>query len=328
MATIQEIARLARVSTATVSRVFNNHPNVKTDVRKRVLTVARSRDYHPRLSGRRRSVLLITPSRVEYPVQNYVEMVVSHLAAELADRGYRVEMLPSDSLDQLEKIPFCGAMQVGSSELPHTRWGERFDVPLILIDREVPQPSPSVFSVRSNERQGMACAVDYLHQKGHRRIGCLVSSTGLGNGRQRARYLREVLKERGVPSDSSFVRMVTEENFIEEVGKILRSKPDALFSPGGSGGIMTAYALSLYGRRIPEDISLVVSERAMISRYCIPPQTAITQDYHTLAVAAVDVIDACLRKLDCPRETVLDYQLIERDSVRDRSTVQSHPASN
>lgn len=316
MASIQEIARLARVSTATVSRVFSNHPNVKSEVRERVLTVAASEGYHPRLSRRRRSVLLITPSRVEYPVQNYVEMVVSYLASELAERGYRVEILPSDSLDCLENIPFCGAFQIGSSEVPRDNWGDRFNVPLVMIDCEVTPPQSNVFSVRSNERQGMALAVRHLYKLGHRRIGCLVSK--LGNWLQRARFLGEVLKELGLPSDASLIRIVTEENFVEEVGRLLRSEPDAIFSPGGSGGIITAYALSLYGKRIPEDISLVVSERTMISRYCIPPQTAITQDYRTLAVAAVDVIDAHLRKQECVEETVLDYQLIERDSVRDR----------
>ncbi|EIP97844.1 transcriptional regulator [Opitutaceae bacterium TAV1] len=320
MITIQEIAREARVSTATVSRVFSNHPNVKAGIRERVLQVARSRDYHPRLSGRRRNVMLITPSRSAYPVQNYVEMVISHIAGELAARGYRIEILPADNLDRLENIPFCGAIRIGSDEVPWNNWNARFDAPLVMIDREVTPPLPNVFSVRSNEKQGMELAVEYLFRRGHRRIGCLVSMSKLGNPLQRERYLEEALAERKLPAGKSLVRLPTEENFVEEVGKLLRNKPDAIFSPGGSGGIITAYALSLYGKRVPDDISLVVSERAMISRYCIPPQTAITQDYHALAAAAVDVIDARLRRQDFPRETVLDYQLIERDSVADRPT--------
>ena len=49
---IQEIAALANVSTATVSRVFSHHPNVSREVRERVFAVARNYKYHPRLSGR------------------------------------------------------------------------------------------------------------------------------------------------------------------------------------------------------------------------------------------------------------------------------------
>ena len=47
---IQEIARLAGVSTATVSRVFSLHPNIRDEVRAQVFAVARSCGYHPRLS--------------------------------------------------------------------------------------------------------------------------------------------------------------------------------------------------------------------------------------------------------------------------------------
>lgn len=246
-------------------------------------------------------------------------MVVSHLAGELAGRGYRIEILPEDNLDRLESIQFCGAIRIGSGEVPRPNWGKRFDAPLVLVDREVESRCPGVFSVRSNERQGMELAVDYLYRRGHRRIGCMVSMSKLGNPLQRARHLEEILAEKNLPSGRALVRLVTEANFVEEIGKLLRNKPDAIFSPGGSGGIITAYALSLYGKRIPDDISLVVSERAMVSRYCIPPQTAITQDYNALAVATVDVIDARLRRQDFPEETVLDYQLVERDSVADRA---------
>lgn len=321
MVTIRQIAEEAGVSTATVSRVFANHPNVKAEVKDRVFATARAHGYFPRLSIRRRNVVLITPSWAEYPVQNYVEMVVSHLARELSGRGYRVEMLPDDSLDRLDNVQFCGAIRIGSDEVPKASWSARFDAPLVLIDREAASPQANVFSVRSNEAQGMELAVEHLFARGHRRIGCLVSRSKAGNWMQRVRCLEGALAARGLPADGSMVRLVTEESFVEEVGKLLRNKPDAIFSPGGSGGIIAAYALSLYGRRVPEDVSLVVSERAMISRYCIPPQTAITQDYGALAAAATDVIDARLRKQACAPDTVLDYRLIERDSVRARTAL-------
>lgn len=318
MITIREIAREAGVSTATVSRVFSNHPNVKEDVKERVHSVARKHRYFPRLSIRRRNVILITPSWAEFPVQNYVEMVLSHLASELAKRSYRVEVLPTDNLDRLDSLQFCGAIQLGSDEMPRTNWHMYFDAPLIVVDRKISKPSPNVHCVRSNEEQGMELAVDLLYKKGHRRIGCLVSHSKSANSHQRARYLEEALSRRGLSPENAPVRLVTEEGFVEEVGRLLRHKVDAIFSPGGSGGIITAYALSLYGMRIPEDISLVVSERTTVSRYCVPPQTAITQDYCKLASVVVDAIDARWSRQDFPPDTVLDYQLIERDSVARR----------
>ena len=60
---IQEIAKKANVSTATVSRVFSNHPNIREELRERVLAVARETGYHPRLSQKQQNVIVISPFR-------------------------------------------------------------------------------------------------------------------------------------------------------------------------------------------------------------------------------------------------------------------------
>ena len=87
------------------------------------------------------------------------------------------------------------------------------------------------------------------------------------------------------------------------------------------GLLIAAYALSLYNRRIPDDISLVASERTMYSRYAIPPQTTITQDYAAQAAAVADALDSRLRGNPFPQRTVIPYRLIERDSVGGRHSV-------
>ncbi len=318
MPTIQDIAREADVSIATVSRVFSNHPNVRTSVREHVLGIARRHHYFPRLSSRRRTVILITPSRTEHPVQSYVDMVTAHVTEAAGGRGYQIEILPEDNLDRLENTPFCAVVQISATVLPWKNWGERFQAPLILIDRETPKPQSHMMSVRSNEPQGMDLALEHLTRNGCRRIGCLVANTKLGHPESRLHHLRAGLECRGLPASDSFVRLVREAEYLEETAKLLRQNVDAIFAPGGMGGIITAYALNLLGRRVPEDVSLVASERAVVSRYCLPPQTTITQDYRRMASIAVDAIDASLRGEAPTADTILDYQLIERDSVARR----------
>ena len=58
---IQEIAREAGVSPATVSRVFANHPNIREEVREQVFAVARKYGYHPRLSSKQQNVVIVSP---------------------------------------------------------------------------------------------------------------------------------------------------------------------------------------------------------------------------------------------------------------------------
>ena len=110
---IQEIAAKAGVSIATVSRVFSHHPNIRNEVREKVFAVARKYGYQPRLSGKQKNIVVIAPYKLVYPVQAYVEMVLTELIRELSRHNFRIEILPHDNLERLDGIRFCGAVSIG-----------------------------------------------------------------------------------------------------------------------------------------------------------------------------------------------------------------------
>ena len=314
---IQEIARLAGVSPSTVSRVFSHHPNISDEIREKVLAVARKYAYHPRLSSRQRNVVIITPYSSVYPVQCCVEMILMALTRELPRRGFRLEVLPQDNLERLDSIQFCAAAAIGAEPGDFASWSERFPVPLIIIDREAKKLSPEVYLVRSNEAQGMELAIDHLCRSGCRKIGCIIHGRpGTGNADIRYESIRQSLKKHDLPCDSTLIQFGNDEEYLELTGKLLRRNVDALFCPGGSGGILCAYAMSMFGRKIPEDISLIASEQTFFSRYGTPPQTTITPDYPALAGAVADVIEARIEGRKAPARTILPYLLIQRESVR------------
>jgi len=314
---IQEIARLAGVSPSTVSRVFSHHPNIRTEIREKVLAVARKHAYHPRLSSRQRNVVIITPYSSVYPVQCCVEMILMALTRELPQRGFRLEVLPQDNLERLESIQFCAAAAIGAEPGDFAGWSDRFSVPLIIIDREAKKLSPEVYLVRSDEAQGMELAISHLYENSCRKIGCIIhGKPGTGNADIRYEAIRKSLKKHGLPCDDSLIRFGSDAEYLEIVGKLLRKNVDALFCPGGSGGILCAYALSMFNRKIPDDISLIASEQTFFSRYGTPPQTTITPDYPALARAVAEVIEARITGGKAPARTVLPYLLIGRESVR------------
>ena len=108
--------------------------------------------------------------------------------------------------------------------------------------------------------------------------------------------------------------------------RAVRQRADALFCPGGNAGIVSLYALSLFNRQLPADISLIASEQTFFSQYAVPPQTTITQDYKAVAAAVADVIEARLDGSPVKPRTMLPYQLIQRDSVRFREEISiQHP---
>ena len=209
------------------------------------------------------------------------------------------------------------AAAIGAEPGDFASWSDRFSVPLVIIDREAKKLSPEVYVVRSDEAQGMELAVAHLAEHGCRKIGCIIHGRpGTGNADVRCDSIRKALRKHALPCDDSLIRFGNDGDYLEIIGKMLRKNPDALFCPGGSGGILCAYALSMFGRKIPEDISLIASEQTFFSRYGTPPQTTITPDYPGLASAVADVIEARIEGRRAPRQTVLPYLLIPRDSVR------------
>lgn len=319
--TISEIAKLAGVSTSTVSRVFSHHPNIREDVRNHVFAVARQYGYHPRISSRQKNVIIITPYNSDYPVHSCVDMLLMALTQELPPRGFRLEILPHDNLERLAGIQFCAAVAIGAEPEEFRDWPERFTPPLVLVDRKGERMPPEVYQVRSDETQGMELAINHLYERGCRKIGCIIhGDPGTGNADLRRAAIERALREHGLPANDYLIHFSGPgtERYVDLIGKLLRQNVDALFCPGGNAGIVSLYAFSLYNRRIPDDISLIATEQTFFSEYAVPPQTTVTQDYKAVAAAVADVIEARIDGRRAEPSTVLPYRLIKRESVRMR----------
>ena len=317
---LKEVAKVAGVSPATVSRVFNHHPNVRPEVREHVFKVARANGYRPRIGNKQRNVVIMAPGEAIYPIRNCLEMVMMALTQELPKRLFRIEILPQEDMDRLHSIQFCGAVAIGAEPGDFTGWSRRFSVPLVIVDRDAPANSPGVYSVCSDEEQGMELAIGHFHERGCRKIGSIIYGTaGTGNADERRDAIRKALESRGLPADDSLICLSRDENYVEVIGKLLQRGIDALFCPGGNAGIITAYALSLFNRRIPDDISVIASEHKLFSEYATPPHTTITQDHAALAKIAADIIESHATDSHIPQRTKLPYSLITRDSVVLRS---------
>ena len=121
-----------------------------------------------------------------------------------------------------------------------------------------------------------------------------------------------------MPAHDNLIHFCNDDNYVEIIGKLLKLRIDALFCPGGNAGIITAYALSLFNKHVPEDISLIASEHKLFSRYATPPQTTITQDHVGLAEITADIIETFPEKSRRPQHSILPYKLITRDSVKNQ----------
>ncbi|MFA6816334.1 MAG: LacI family DNA-binding transcriptional regulator [Lentisphaeria bacterium] len=313
---IQELAKLANVSTATVSRVFSHYPNISDAVRERVFKIAKEYNYHPRLSTKQRNIVLIIPYHSENQPHCCVEMLLMALTVTLPELGFRIEILPMDNLERLDRIQFCAAIAIGAESKDFQHWDDRFAVPLILLDRKSDFQSKNVFVVRSDEFQGMALAIHELLKAGRDKIGCIIhGAPGTGNADLRYEGIQTAFKKHDLQPTDPFIKFSSDEQYLENIGLLLQQNVNGLFCPGGNGGIISTYALNLFHKKIPEDVSLISSEQIFFSRYGIPPQTTITQNYSVLAQKAADIILDRLNNRMVQNETIIPYLLIHRLSV-------------
>lgn len=314
---MKDVARLAGVSPATVSRVFSHHPNIRDEIRDRVLAVAKKHGYHPQISPKQRNVVILLPDKEIYPIRNCLEMVMMALTLKLPEHGFRMEVLPQSNLERLDHVQFCGAVAIGADPEDFKTWPARFSAPLVLVDRDAPKGGSGMYSVRSDEAQGMELAISHLHERGCKKIGCIVHGvSGNGNADERHAAVGTALRERGYPVNDALLRLCEDEDYVETIGKMLKHDIDALFCPGGNAGIIAAYSLSLFNQRVPQGISLIASEHKLFSRYATPPQTTISQDHKALAEIVCHILDEKLSGSEPKERRILPYQMILRDSVR------------
>lgn len=316
---IQKIAQLAGVSPATVSRVFSHHTSVSEEVRQKVLDVARKHNYIPHLTPRQKNIVILTPYNSVYPVQSCVDMLLLALTQHLPEYGFRMEILPVNSQERLDHIPFCGAVAIGCEVTDFPDWSERFQAPLIILDRPATaKKQENVYFIHSDEASGMELAIVHLAERGRKKIGCIIHGTpDRGNALIRCNAIMESLQKHKLPSNPQLIAYSGDgtEKYIELIGKMLNRGVDALFCPGGNAGILAVYALSLFGRSIPDDIALIASELANYSQFAVPPQTSITPDYHGLAKEVGQLFDDWLNNRKVRHDITLPYSLIERETV-------------
>ncbi len=266
--TIYDIAREARVSIATVSRVFNNHTCVTRKTREKVLDVANQLGYHPRALAQslaRKKTRIIT---VIVPViSNYFFMeVLAGMQDKIAEYDYDLQIfnvkLADNILNQADYIMKRGwgeGYVVISVHLADSEWQtlKKYNVPVVLIDEYY--PGFDTISVDSIE--GAYTATRYLLQTGYRNIGMICAKADskpvmdrvLGYRRALEDFGIKVIAEQIVTGDDMERDGFTENNGYQAMTKLLACEPcvDACFCASDIQALGAIKAMRDANKNIP-----------------------------------------------------------------------------
>jgi LacI family transcriptional regulator len=322
--TLQEVARRAKVSTATVSRVLNNPAAVKGSTRARVLKVVQELKYSPNLhaqslaGGRSRSIGVIV-SNIENPffldVYRTVEAGAHAAGYELimANTGYSSERLVTSIRLMLGRRLAGLAAIVSEMDASLIQELSAQRIPVVFYD--VGTPRRNITNIRVDYRGGMLKLISYLHSLGHRRVGYVGHHATLGPIHERVQSLRDATgRYAGLELD-----IATDTDSLEggrQAARVLlgrAARPTALVCVNDMMAVGALREVRSRGLRVPEDVSVTGFDNVTLAQFAVPALTTVHIPRDQIGRTICD----CLMRDDVPleQEFVLEPELVVRDST-------------
>jgi len=332
-ARIEDVAKKAGVSMKTVSRVFNNEPNVRERMRLRVEAAAKALNYRPNPSARslagNRSYLISLVYDDPAAGSAYVmEIIVGMLAACEAAR-YSAMLRPLDFANP-------GHVQAVEDAIAQHRLDGLILVPPFADDLKLLRRLDelgvrySTVSAKANigherigtildERRAAAQMVEHLIELGHRRIGHVAGPLPHGGRVWRLSGYRDALRRAGIAFDPA---LVYDGGFSFESGidgaRILLDLPDpptAIFAANDDSACGVMHEAFERGLRIPDDLSVIGFDDTPTARQVWPSLTTVRQPCREMGRIAAEQLLASIRDPGAGQLVHVPYELKLRRST-------------
>ena len=318
--TLQDVARKAGVSAATVSYVLNGTGSVGEDVQKLVRDAAKSIRYRVNYvakatrTGQTLSIGLILPD-LNNPFFPQMAHVVQAAARHA---GYAVFLIDSEGDTAIERSgaeDLIGRGVEGIVWFPaseHDSLAEfHDDLPIVVVDR----PLPNYDTVSSDYGAGGAALAEHVLACGHRKIGMVLGPQSLSSARQRREGFVSALGDKGQ------IVWEIENNFSIELADATRRQiqdDSATVIVCGNDLIAIGVMRALHeqGRRVPAEMSVVGFDDIPWARYSIPGLATVRQPFGALGKEAADLLIRRITGDDGPNVNLkLDMRLVPRGSL-------------
>jgi DNA-binding LacI/PurR family transcriptional regulator len=345
--TLEQVAALAGVSRATVSRVVNGSPKVTPVVRAQVERAVAKLGYVPNRAARslvtRRAdlvALVVSEPHARFFSEPFFAGMVRGVSGALAETGVQLLLLiaqdppdrPGDrpggpphppGRGRLERYVVGGhvdgvllASLHGDDPLPGTL--ERAGVPAVLVGR--PAGAAPASYVDADNRGGAGKAVGHLAGRGRRRIATITGPLDMGVGLDRLEGYRDGLAAAGLAGSGDLVETgdFTEEGGAAAMGRLLARPGDPVDAVFAASDLMAAGALRALraaGRRVPEDVAVVGFEDSAVARYAQPPLTTVRQPIEEMGRQATRLLLAQVAGEAGGMHLILDTELVVRASA-------------
>lgn len=328
MATMKDIARIAKVSTSTVSHVINNTRYVSDEIREKIMKVVNELNYTPSAVARSLKVketktlgMLVTAtsnpffaevvSGVEqYCNQHHYNLIISSIDGNEQRLQQNIQTLIQKQVDGL-LLMYSDTRHAMVEQL-------NLNLPIVVMDWWPTELNAD--KIYENSEFGAYLATKTLIEQGHKNIAIITGKLDKPLAHNRLLGYQKALQDAHLPINPNWI---IESHFdfeggVEGMKKLLQitPRPTAVFACSDTIAVGVYQVAWQQGLRIPQDISVIGYDNIMLAQYLTPPLTTIHQPKAELGKLAVETLLERIKSPDLEyKTTMLQPQLIWRASV-------------
>ena len=332
---IRDIARRAGVGVSTVSRVINDHPDVKDETREKILKIIKESNYIPNNSARilKKNNTNNIGVLVKGVFNPFFAEMINIIGNRINEAGYTMilqqnDYATEDDVDNLiafvKEKRLQGIICLGGNFLNINDESFQFlDIPVVLTSvNTLSKESKSKFSsIGIDNVLAAKASIQYLIDKGHRNIGILLGEKNdVGISGLRLEGYKKALEENNIPysEENVFIGDYDYSGAYRVTKEIINNRKDitAIFSISDIMAVGAAKSVIDQGLQVGEDISIMGFDGMDISKYYNPGITTVKQPKKNMANNSIDLLLALLAKKEEHKHIIFETKIIERESCK------------
>ena len=334
--TIKDVAKKAKVSPSTVSRVISDSDKISVATKKKVRKIMDELGYYANLNARMlvkkstKTIGVVMKHSTSEAMHNpFFPELLSGISAECNNQDYRLMLTTGNSEETIfdEVVKMAQGKLVDGIIVTYSKKDDRvvpylqkIEIPFVMIGKPVENPQTIMHVDNDNVLGGMEAA-EYLIKLGHRKIGFVGDDPEYLVVQNRLDGFKLALQKYDIDIPGHYIQLGSWNRGINQVvlDNLLMKKPypTALIATTDTIGLFLLSALDSRNIKVPQDMSVLSFDNTLISQIATPKMTSIDiQTFHLGFEAAKSVIEMIMQPATIKKSIIIPTMIIERTTTK------------
>ncbi|MFW5987845.1 MAG: LacI family DNA-binding transcriptional regulator [bacterium] len=336
MPTLKDVAKKAGVATSTVSRVINDSSRISDETKIKVRKIMNEIGYHPNVNARnlvkQRSHnlgLVIPYSTEEAFADPFYSEILRAIGVLAHSKGFNLLLLTSNGEEEEKKtvLDAVKGKQIDGVLLLRAKKNDelideltKINFPFVIVGR--PEAKDKYFWVNNDNVKASERIVDYLIDKGHKKIAVILGDDNYTVNEDRLQGYLNSFQKNNLKIDQDLIvqsKKIDYHSIYMITQKMVKNHPEitAFYGMSDTMAYTVMQALNDLKIKIPEDISIVGFNNNPMSKIVSPPLTTVDINIYLLGNKATELLIGVINeKVKKYEHTVVPANIIERNSCK------------